>query len=362
MIIEEDEKKIIYAFTQEILEKNALSKTLESIDSLKIFFEKIAANQDDDNLVSQYIAYYMYHKFSEKDVRLRKVSSRTFEEFIGSIYGLRPTDDNEKPNPIISDEIKLISEEFSRRKETDELLRELMKNWTIAGDLRSNKREKADIIQGDIEISIKTLKGKLEFDNANTEINIGSMSFRSLFIGIYNENLGDRKAGLGSGAQMLKVLRKIEVDGNLNLFKQRIKIFLQYLYSNDDFFIAYKSDIRMQLFFFKGLELVELLTKLLDKDLELFSQIFYRWENNNLRIQINKLLNPIKTNLWTADNIDEIIDFPLYEGIENPFSKKNMVILNMKPALLNRKLLTIINEKNQMYIEDLTTNIIHPNN
>lgn len=359
MIIERDEKKLVRTLTNEILRENGLSTTLRSIDDLKSFFNVIANKQENrDDLISQYIAYYIYNKFSEREVRLRKVSSRTFEEFIGGIYGLRPTDDNEKPNPVISDEIQLVSEEYIRRKETDVSLRGLMLDWTISADLRGNKREKADIVDEHVEISIKTLKGKIECDTANTEINIGSMSFRSLFIGIYNENLGDRKAGLGSGAQMLKVLKKIDTEGKLDIFKERLKIFLQYLYANDDFFIAYKSDIRMQLIFFKGSELVVLLTELLDKDLELFSQIFYRWENNNLRIQINKLLNPTYTHFWTANNIDEIVDFPTYYGIPNPFSKQNMVILNMKSAITNDNLLAIINDNNKTYIENLTETII----
>jgi hypothetical protein len=360
MIIEKDEKSIIKTMTNQILDENNLSKVLTSIDDLKSFFEVLAKNQKiKDDAVSQYIAFYMYHKFSERDVRLRKVSSRTFEEFIGGIYGLQPTDDESKPYPSISEDIQLLSDELLSQKDSNESLKKLMSDWSIAHDLQGNKREKADIVQDDVEISIKTLKGKLECDSANTEINIGSMSFRSLFVNIYNEKLGDRKAGLGSGAQMLKVLKKIESEENMDIFKKRVAMFLHYLYSNDDFFIAYKSDVRMQLFFFKGLELVELLTKLLEKDIKLFSEIFYRWENNNLRIQINKLLNPTLTNLWSANDISEITDFPMYHGIPNPFSKKNMVILNLQTALENKKLLGVIDNVNEEYIQKLTTTLIN---
>ena len=163
MIIERDEKILVRTLTNEILKKNSLSTTLRSIDDLKSFFNVIANKQEDkDDLISQYIASYIYNKFSEKEVRLRKVSSRTFEEFIGGIYGLHPTDDNEKPNPVVSDEIELVSKEFIRRKKTDMSLQGLMDDWTISTDLSGNKREKADIVNEHVEISIKTLKGKIE--------------------------------------------------------------------------------------------------------------------------------------------------------------------------------------------------------
>ena len=358
MLIEKYEKQLVSKITQEIIKKYDLSPDLKSIDDLKTFFEKIAESQNDENdLFSQYVAYFVYHKFSEKDVRLRKVSSRTFEEFIGGIYGLKPTDDTEKINPEISPNIKKLSDTYIEMSKENSELSALMSDWTIEHDLKGNKREKADILNDNVEISIKTLKGKIKGDTANTEINIGSMSYRSLFIDIYNENLGDRKAGLGSGAQMLKVLKVIKENGKLGIFKSRLKIFLDYLYGDDDFLIAFKSDIRMQLLFFKGSELVDLLTKLLDKDIELFSEIFYRWENNNLRIQVNKLLNPIISKLWEATTINDIIDFSNYHNIPNPFSKKNMVILNMEPALKNQKLISVIDENNQKYIDNLIKDI-----
>ncbi|MDN5109397.1 hypothetical protein PJV99_04545 [Aliarcobacter butzleri] len=367
MLKEEYEKELLKRITTEFMSQNGLTPQLNNISDIKNFFSKLSENQNNQNdKLSQYILTYIYYKFSEKEVRLRKVTSRDFEDFIGNIYNLVPTDSIAKSNPPISVEIEKLHNEFEKRKELDVTIKDLMldkvltkesgeeKYWSIAGDLCKNKREKSDILESttdeDIEISIKTLKGKIDGDNANTEINIGSLSYRSLFIDIFNDNLGDRKAGLGSGAQMYKLLKQIEENQKLEDFKNRLKIFLDYLYGEDDFLIAYKSDKKMQIFFFEGKKLVNLLTKLLDKDIKLFSEIFYRWENNNLRIQINKLLNAPLSKIWIANNLSEIDDFPLYNGIENPFSKNNMVILNMESSLNNMELQKIIETSNKTFI------------
>lgn len=376
MLKEKYEKELLEKITTEFMKQNGLNPQLSNISDIKNFFSKLADNQNNQNdKLSQYILTYIYYKFSEKEVRLRKVTSRDFEDFIGNIYNLIPTDSVTKSNPPISVEIQELHNQFEKRKEEDITIKNLMldkvltkdsgeeKYWSIAGDLCKNKREKSDILEStidkDIEISIKTLKGKIDGDNANTEINIGSLSYRSLFIDIFNDNLGDRKAGLGSGAQMYNLLKKIEKDEKLEEFKNRLKIFLDYLYGEDDFLIAYKSDKKMQMFFFEGKKLVNLLTKLLDKDIKLFSEIFYRWENNNLRIQINKLLNVSVSNIWTANNLSEVGDFSLYNEIENPFSKNNMVILNMESSLDNEKLQEIIEISNELFITDFHKKIIN---
>lgn len=364
MLKETKENELLKIITSKFIEKNELTSNLTNISDIKVFFRQLSENQNiEEDKLSQYILQYIYYKFSEKEVRLRKVTARNFEDFIGNIYGLVPSDDVKRSNPFSTEEIKELSKTFELRKKSDESLKILMKDWNIESDLCKNKREKADILksfeesENSIEISIKTLKGKIGSDSGNTEINIGSLSYRSLFVDIYNQNLGDRKAGLGSGAQVYKVLTKIDKDNKLDIFKKRLKIFLDYLYGDDDFLIAYKSDKKMQMFFFEGNELVKLLTELLDKDIKTFSDIFYRWENNNLRIQINKLLNPTLTKIWTANSIEDIVDYPKFENIDNPFSKKNMVILNMENSLNNSSLNKIIEVSNNNFITNFFTEI-----
>jgi len=366
MLTEKYENEIIKSVTNRLLEKNKLSKELHAISDIKDFFDTLSENmRDNDDLASQYIAFFLYHKISEKDVRLRKVTSRTFEEFIGNIYGLSPTDNSNKSNPGVDEKIQELSDLYVEKAKKDDKFKKLMtdkdgKIWTIAADLSGNRREKADLLNDDVEVSIKTLKGWIQEDTkANTEINIGSLSYRSLFLGIHDEEkLGDRKGGLGSGKQMLELLEKVKKNGKLNEFISRLELFLTYLYSNDNFLVAFKSDLKIQFFFFPGKELVDLLISLLNKDIEDFTKIFYRWENNNLRIQVGELLNNRKTKLWKAKSIDDIIDYPEYEGFPNPFSKKNMIILNLEHALKNEKLNKIIESQNSSYVESLLTHIL----
>jgi hypothetical protein len=368
LLLEKYEKELLKNISQKFTEKEDLSSTLTDINDIKQFFQKLSNNQNNqEDKLSQYILLYIYYKFSEKEVRLRKVTSRNFEDFVANIYGLSPTDDSEKPNPLISQQIQELHNEYENLKTTDEEIRKYMidedgKFWSIAEDLSSNKREKADIVEKienvNIDISIKTLKGKVDRDTANTEINIGSLSYRSLFVGIHNQSISDRKAGLGSGKQMIKLLNKIKENGKLDDFKKRLKLFLEYLYNDDDFLIAFKSDKKMQILFFKGEKLVNLILELLDLDLKKFSEIFYRWENNNLRIQINKLINPNYSKFWEASHIDEIKDYPKYENIENPFSKSNLVILNMSNSLGNPNLTKILEESNKEFIAKFYEKII----
>jgi len=368
MLLEKYEKELLKKITKKFVEQEGLSERLTHISDIKSFFEKLSNNQDNqEDKLAQYILLYIYYKFSEKEVRLRKVTSRNFEDFIANIYGLNPTDNTEKANPSVSEEIKELNVEYEKLKSTNTEINDYMKDedgkyWSILEDLSSNKREKSDILEDggeeSVDISIKTLKGKIGNISGNTEINIGSLSYRSLFVGIYHESISDRKSGLGSGKQMLSLLKKIKKDNKLNEFKKRLKIFLEYLYNEDDFLIAFKSDNKMQIFFFKGEKLVKLLLELLNLDLKKFSEVFYRWENNNLRIQINKLLNPTISKLWTADTLNQVDDFPRYEGIENPFSKNNLVVLNMTNSLSNIKLNKILEDSNQEFISNFFKKII----
>lgn len=368
MLLEKYEKELLKDITKKFVEQEQLNPRLTSISDIKSFFEKLSNNQDkQEDKLAQYILLYIYHKFSEKEVRLRKVTSRNFEDFIANIYGLNPTDDAEKQNPSVSEDIRKLNTKYEELKKTNSTINNYMKDedgdyWSIADDLSSNKREKSDILEDggeeSVDISIKTLKGKIGSDSGNTEINIGSLSYRSLFVGIYNQSISDRKSGLGSGKQMLKLLKKIKEDGKLNDFKERLKIFLEYLYNEDDFLIAFKSDNKMQIFFFKGKKLVKLLLELLDKDLKKFSEIFYRWENNNLRIQVNKLLNPSISKLWVANSSDDIVEFPKYEEIENPFSKNNLILLNMTNSLENVNLNKILEDSNKEFISTFFEQIV----
>ena len=145
---------------------------------LNSFFDQLSNDQNNiNNLYAQYILRYIYEEFSKAEIRDRRVTSSDFEDFIGSIFNLKPEDKNKNKNPPVSNYIKKLENSFNK---TD-------KNFSIADDLSGNKNKKKDLEHNGINISIKTLKGKTPKDSkANTEINIGAISYRSAWVLVLN--------------------------------------------------------------------------------------------------------------------------------------------------------------------------------
>jgi len=206
------------------------------------------------------------------------------------------------------------------------------------------------------------LKDKLK---PNTELNIGALSHRGLFKNIVDEKLSDRKDGLGSRQQIIELLNKIENNGKLDKFKERLKFFLDYVYGNEIYFIAYKSGIKMQIFIFQGKELNNILVNLLDQCIPCFAAIFHRWENNNLRLNIEHLINK---KLWIIDKSEEYIDKKNFsfniKGKKfeckidnNPFRKENLIVIDFRKALDDQNFIEKIKTSQKEYIDNLLKNI-----
>lgn len=335
-----DNKVIFKNILSSYLKKNNLSKKLTKFEQIKKFFDKLSDDQNNiNNLYAQYILRYIYEEFSNAEIRDRRVTSSDFEDFIGSIFNLKPEDKKKNKNPPVSNYIKKLENSFNKAD----------KNFSIADDLSGNKNKKKDLEHNGINVSIKTLKGKTPKDSkSNTEINIGAISYRSAFYGVegVDVKLGDRKGGLGSGSQLSDTLKKIK---NKNKFRYRLKGFLDYLYKDINFIIAFKSDKKMQIIFIKGKEFIDLLVKLFKKDHEIFTKIFYRWEHDAVRIHIHHLLNDEFSKFWTANDWKMLNDFPKYHDVPNPFSKKNITILNLEKSIKNKKLNSILKKNFDNY-------------
>ena len=93
---------------------------------------------------------------------------------------------------------------------------------------------------------------------------------------------------------MLKfVLNPINDNNNLDMFKSRLSLFLNYVY-NDDVYIVLKSHYRIIFYLIPRETFISSLLNMLDKDYEKFAEIFYRWENNNLRLNWVKMVKAIE--------------------------------------------------------------------
>jgi len=177
--------------------------------------------------------------------------------------------------------------------------------WKISSDLSGNKREKTDLVVNNYNISLKTLKGiAYDKDNSiidpkpNLELNIGSFSFRALLKGLIPDSdlhtLSDRKNGLGSGPQLREfIFNPILKYEKKSEFYNRLKDFLSYVYE-DDIYIVLKSHYRIDFILIPNKTFIDAILKLYNEHEPNFEKVFYRWENNNLRLNWRNLLNYIK--------------------------------------------------------------------
>lgn len=275
-----------------------VNESPKNLDEVYSIFENISNGLENNDLKSQLIGNVFYYFISSKEIRDRKVTSRVFEDLVASLLKGTVLDEESKPNPLIPDYIF----------EYDTIFEEqcIHFSFSIAQDLAGNKREKADNKFGDYSLSIKTLKGKLYddklelIDNSyNKELNIGSLSYRALLVGLLSNDellaLSDRKGGLGSKTQLIKSLyHPLKENNKWDDFINRLEKFLKYVYFGSDFLIVFKSGYKMELIFIKEEDFIDELIALAREDYNTFFSVFYRWENNNLRIQYSTLFKRLE--------------------------------------------------------------------
>ena len=274
---------------KKIRDEKKMKNKIENIDDLYNVLDAIREGIDKKDKTCQVIGYILYNFVSSINVRKRKVTSRVAEDILGHFVGGEVRDESSRSNPLSTVEIEAL-DKYCFEEE-----------WSISSDLSQNKREKADVKICNYNISLKTLIGET-YDNKgsyknksdlNDELNIGSVSYRALLKNILDDSLlkelSDRKGGLGSKKQLKKVIFDNLKGNKKEEFIKRLELFFNYLYE-DDFFILLKENYRMRMILFTGKNFTEAFRKAWDEGLDEFLSIFYRWENNNLRIKWPKLL------------------------------------------------------------------------
>ena len=277
-----------------IMKEAGLASAPQDYHQMVSFFETLKKMAEEKDDVSANMVYQVLYNFvSSVEVRDRHTSSRVFEDIFAAIFNTESTDISKRENPSPSDAIL----EFDHLTKNE--------NWKISTDLSNNKREKADVWIGNYPISLKTLKGKqidergrIVDNTFNDEINVGSFSYRALFKGVLTDNelelLRDRKGGLGSKGQIRQnVLNPIKNRGQNKEFLKRLKLFFRYVYA-EDVLIVIKSDYKIKLFFVPNQTFVDVISLLYELNEECFENVWYRWENNNLRFKLTNFLNYIK--------------------------------------------------------------------
>ena len=321
----------LHSFSENICHEFNIKEPKDRKSLIK-YLDTLKKGIDIGEINSLFIGLMMYEFVSSKETRDRHTTARIFEDIFGELVGEKATDTKSRNNPITPEYIK----------KYDTLC--LKKDWNVSHDLSSNKREKADHKINNYELSIKTLKGKL-YDKTGTiidtdfndEINIGSLSHRALFIGLTDQMLSDRKGGLGSPRQTIPLLTSIKRDGYFEEFKKRINDYVKYVYS-DDILIVYKSGYKMKITLIPADSFVKAITKSLEDEnggINGFTKIWYRWENNNLRIRYTALIDMIKK--LNLDYFDTVLN--LEQVFEN---KKFINNIDIIVKLLDEKIEDLI--------------------
>lgn len=316
----------LYTFSKNLCHDYKIKEPKDR-NSLVKYLKILQQGIDLGEINSQFIGLTLYNFVTSKETRDRHTTARIFEDIFGKLVGVVTTDTEKRENPPVPEYIK----EYDYYSKNT--------NWSISIDLSGNKREKADHKIDNYNLSIKTLKGQLYDINGkiidrdfNNEINIGSLSHRALFLGITDRALSDRRGGLGSPRQIIPLLKEIEENGHFNEFKKRIKDYISYVYQ-DDMVIVFKSGYKMRIVFIPYNTFVEAIIKSLDEKnpIESFTKIWYRWENNNLRIRFSSLMDMIKKLKLDYDDIT----LNLENIIKNEEFMNNIKFLE---DLLNKKI------------------------
>lgn len=160
--------------------------------------------------------------------------------------------------------------------------------------IAKNRREKADVIFGNYQISLKTLMQE------NSEINMGSFEKRVLFDGLnvdsyLVERRGSNNAGLGSKALLLNLFSVMITLGKDDVWAKFSHKFIKMVAEiyTDDTIIAIKNDKFMSLYFFSSDEILEIFRSFCGSPKELL-KILNRWEGNSIRVDRSPFLNACK--------------------------------------------------------------------
>ncbi len=277
----------------ELKRKAGLKNNPKNIEEMSKFILQIKKEIDNESFCGAMIGTLLYRFVTSLEVRDRQTTSRLFEDLFSALFGVKATDENTRKTPIVPTYIK----------ELDTICEG--KSWSISGDLATNRREKADVIIGSYEISLKTLKGsaynssgEITDKSLNKEVNVGSLSFRALFKNILPDEkldtIGDRKKGLGSGKQLREYVFDVIVEHNAQKdFYQRLKLFMDYVYQ-EDLYLVLKSDYNITFYLIPNASFRETILDLYQKNEKSFESVWYRWENNNLRMDWVKLIDFMK--------------------------------------------------------------------
>ncbi len=288
--------------------KGIVKSTISNIDEVYEFFKYLSLPESCDKFNSLYILNYINQYITDDEVAKRKTSARVFEDLMAILFNGEVTDSKKRKN--IKSEVP---DYFNLAKDK------------IAG----NKREKIDLLFNDTYgVSLKTLMIN------NKEINLGSFEKKVLFDGFdISQYLTERKTdsdiGLGSIPRLKKLFEKLKTDGYYEEFSQRFSNMFNYIFA-DDMILAIKDTGKLHLYFFKGDEFTNFVSKKAS-NIEKLLTVVNRWEGNSIRIDRTKLLKSCsRTVVLDLARLDETViqlvnnmDYKLHQAYIEYFNLDN---------------------------------------
>ena len=243
---------------KEFKEKHKINSP-SSVKDIARFFSALKEELEKGYINAQIIADFLQKNIASEEKRTRKVTARDFEDFVAAVFGGKVMDNESRKNEI-SVNLKGV-EEF------------------VAAYVASNRREKMDVKFSNFGVSVKT------FVPENKEINMGSFAREALFHNFLTleEYGGERKSGLGSRPQMLKVFNKIKDQGRWKDFCKRFEVMITGIFE-DDMLNVVKGGSVMEIYVISGNDFQKLMMERIKKGPESAVSIINRYEGNSIRI------------------------------------------------------------------------------
>lgn len=268
--------------------------------------------------LAQLIVFDLKMRINHPTVYKENSSAKVLEQRMAYLCNGQTGDDIFKHNPDINhllstEEIKSIPDESYEE---------------ISTSIASNYREKGDVIIFNprevipYKISIKSLIPD------NEEVNFGSCSFPSLFVGIDDElkNLGERKSkynrevgnktykvGRGSRAQLVELFAYLEEVGLLSQFMERFELIFKGVFKEDVLFYIKDHD-HLIISMMKNEEFISCVLESVKNHYKEKSKfVISRWEGNSIRMDRKILMKNCKRSINIR--FDSLIDEAELVGI-----------------------------------------------
>lgn len=305
---------------QSIIKDSKLENVPQNIFDMYTFWQEVNKGIKYGKMHSILLGNILFNFITHIDVRNRQTNSRIFEDIFSGLFNSVSTDIRRRKNPLVPKEVNFF-DSLNYEKST----------FSISDAMAKNKREKCDLLIQNYGISLKTLKGPVYNQDGNiinkdknTELNVGSFNYIALLMNIlpYSKlnELSDRKAGLGSGRQLrnhvFDLIKKLDKKEE---FYKKLSVLFNYVYGDEDVYIVLKSHYVITIILLPSNSFVQAILSKYKYEEETFESIWYRWENNNLRLNWVNLLKymdenkfnyyKISINLSNAISNNKYIDF-----------------------------------------------------